>query len=195
MDSFDRMVAWKDTYVSTGHLPPDKQVAEYVAEAHARFAHVDDGHVSQVYPALAEMPRDLFGVSMVDVEGDAFETGDTQTEFTIMSVSKPFLFAYICEQIGPGQVREKIGMNATGMAFNSLAGIERDPNGRTNPMVNAGAIASTSLARGSTHEERWQFALKIGLLVMAAISFLTILPAGRLPNYLPGQIPEEPMAS
>lgn len=43
MDSFDRMVDWKDTYVSTGHLPPDRQVAEYVAEAHARFAGVDDG--------------------------------------------------------------------------------------------------------------------------------------------------------
>lgn len=160
MDSFDRMVDWKDTYVSTGHLPPDRQVAEYVAEAHARFAGVDDGQVSQVYPALAEMPRDLFGVSMVDVAGDAFEAGDTQTEFTIMSVSKPFLFAFVCDQIGPQQVREKIGMNATGFGFNSLAGIERDPNGRTNPMVNAGAIASTSLARGSTHEERWQYILE-----------------------------------
>src|SRR5690606_36337594 len=123
MTDSGRLGDWDDTYVSTGHLPPDKQVAELVAEAHSRFAAVEEGQVSQVYPALAVMPKELFGVSMVDAAGDAFEAGDTQTEFTIMSVSKPFLFALVCDQIGPNQVREKVGMNATGFGFNSLAGI------------------------------------------------------------------------
>lgn len=35
-------------------------------------------------------------------------------------------------------------------------------------------------------------ALKIGLLIMAALSFLAIIPAGRLPNYRPGEIPADP---
>lgn len=155
-----RLVAWDDTYVSTGHLPPDKQVAEFVAEAHARFASNDEGEVSRVYPALEVMPKDLFGVSMIDTVGDAFEAGDTRTEFTIMSVSKPFVFALICDRLGATEVREKVGMNATGLAFNSLAGIERAAGGLTNPMVNAGAIASTSLAGGDTLEQRWQFILE-----------------------------------
>jgi glutaminase len=74
-----------------------------------------------------------------------------------MSVSKPFVFALVCEALGQEQVREKIGVNATGRAFNSLAAIEQNPDGKTNPMVNAGAIATTSLVPGATPEAKWQF--------------------------------------
>jgi glutaminase len=59
--------------------------------------------------------------------------------------------------IGVEKARAKIGANATGYAFNSLAGIERNPKGLTNPMVNSGAIATTSLVPGGSHEEKWQF--------------------------------------
>jgi glutaminase len=54
-------------------------------------------------------------------------------------------------------VRERIGVNATGLAFNSLEAIERGPGGRTNPMVNPGAIATTALVPGATPAERWGF--------------------------------------
>ena len=74
-----------------------------------------------------------------------------------MSVSKPFVFALVCEIIGVEEARAKIGVNATGYAFNSLTGIERNPKGLTNPMVNSGAIATTSLVPGDTHEDKWKF--------------------------------------
>ncbi len=74
-----------------------------------------------------------------------------------MSVSKPFVFALVCDAIGPDAARERIGVNATGLPFNALAAIERDAQGRTNPMVNPGAIATTSLVPGATLEERWAF--------------------------------------
>ena len=74
-----------------------------------------------------------------------------------MSVSKPFVFALVCEVLGPEKIREKIGVNATGLAFNSLAAVERGDDGKTNPMVNAGAIATTSLVPGETVEARWKF--------------------------------------
>jgi glutaminase len=163
-----------------------------------------------------------------------------------MSVSKPFLFALVCETIGPEEARAKLGANATGLPFNSLAAIEQG-GGRTNPMVNAGAIATTSLAPGATAEARWTFihdglsrfagralplneevyasasqtnfrnrsiarllesrgsrprlaearlrALKIGLLIMAGLALIAIIPAGRLPNYLPGEIPSDEAAA
>lgn len=57
---------------------------------------------------------------------------------------------------GPEPAREKLGANATGLPFNSLAAIEQG-GGRTNPMVNAGAIATTSLAPGATPAARWNF--------------------------------------
>ncbi len=54
-------------------------------------------------------------------------------------------------------MRRRIGLNATGLPFNSLTAIEQGDGGRTNPMVNSGAIATTSLAPGATSDERWRF--------------------------------------
>lgn len=144
-------------YVSTGHLPPADVVSALVAEAHERFKSDRTGQNAQVYPALARVPSDLFGICVVGTNGNVFAAGDSEHEFTIMSVSKPFVFALVCAEIGADAVREKIGVNATGLAFNSLAAIEQGDAGRTNPMVNAGAIATTSLVPAPTHESKWAF--------------------------------------
>jgi glutaminase len=144
-------------YVSTGHLPPEEQVKALVAEAHSRFKSEVEGENSQVYPALAKVPSELFGICVVGTNGNVYAVGDSDYEFTIMSVSKPFLFALVCQEVGVEAARQKIGVNATGRAFNSLEGIERNPDGRTNPMVNSGAIATTSLVPGTNLEAKWKF--------------------------------------
>ena len=128
-----------------------------MAEAHARFKSDSQGENSQVYPALAKVPGKLFGVCVVGTGGQVYAVGDSDHEFTIMSVSKPFLFALVCQAVGVEEARQKIGVNATGRAFNSLEGIERNPDGRTNPMVNSGAIATTSLVPGASLKARWKF--------------------------------------
>lgn len=143
-------------YVSTGHLPESGTVQGLVDEAHRRFAPVTDGANSQVYPALARVPKRLFGVCVVGTNGQVWGAGDIEHEFSIMSVSKPFLYALICEQIGPREAHLKLGANATGYPFNSLTAIERG-DGLTNPMVNAGAIATTSLAPGDSVDAQWKF--------------------------------------
>ena len=128
-----------------------------MAEAHARFKSNTEGENSTVYPALARVPSDLFGICVVGTSGNIYEAGDDRHEFSIMSVSKPFVFALVCQTMGAEAAREKLGVNATGLAFNSLAAVERGDDGKTNPMVNSGAIATTSLVPGATHEARWQF--------------------------------------
>ena len=152
----------QQAYVSTGSLPPAERIASLVSHAHKRFATDTRGDVSQVYPALARVPPQLFGICVADTTGSTFAVGDSAHEFTIMSVSKPFVFGLICDLIGPTGARARIGANATGHAFNSLAGIEHQPEGLTNPMVNAGAIATTSLAPGVDQRARWEF-LRQGL--------------------------------
>jgi glutaminase len=99
------------------------------------------------YPALARVPSELFGVCVVATSGQVYGAGEVDYEFSIMSGSKPCLFALVCETIGPEEARARLGSNATGPLFNSLAAIEQG-SGRTNPMVNARAIATTSLAPG-----------------------------------------------
>ena len=146
-----------ESFVSTGRLPAADVIKTLVDEAHQQFTSTTDGKNSQVYPALARVPSDLFGICVVGTSGHVYEVGDSAHEFTIMSVSKPFVFALICEILGPEAMRDKIGVNATGRAFNSLGAIESDASGRTNPMVNSGAIATTSLVPGATLEAKWKF--------------------------------------
>ena len=144
------------TYVSTGRLPSPERVRALVKDAYERFKSNTDGENSKVYPALARVPSDLFGICVVGTSGNVYAAGAAEHEFTIMSVSKPFLFALVCEAVGVPEVREKVGVNATGLAFNSLEGIERNPDGRTNPMVNSGAIATTSLVPGASLAAKWK---------------------------------------
>ena len=131
------------SHVSTGRLPPAELVRTLVAEAHGRYKSSAQGTNSQAYPALAEVASDLFGVCVVGTGGDVYAVGDAEYEFSIMSVSKPFVFALVCQSLGAEQARQKLGVNATGLPFNSLSAVERSEDGRTNPMVNAGAIATT----------------------------------------------------
>ncbi len=143
--------------VSTGRLPPADRVRAVVAEAHARFGSVNEGEVADYIPALASVPRALFGIGLVGSAGIAWTAGDAEYEFSIQSVSKPFVFALICQAIGEDEARLKLGVNSTGLPFNSVIAVERTSDGTTNPMVNAGAIAATSLAPGATAMAKWQF--------------------------------------
>ncbi|MEH2468926.1 glutaminase [Nitrobacteraceae bacterium AZCC 2161] len=156
MDSPSIVEQAERPYISTGHLPEPETVQKLVSEAHQRFKPNSEGQNSQVYPALARVPSELFGVCVVGTSGSVYAAGDIAYEFSIMSVSKPFIFALVCETIGPEEARDRLGTNATGLAFNSLAAIERG-GGRTNPMVNAGAIATTSLVPGATADDKWHF--------------------------------------
>jgi glutaminase len=132
-------------HVSTGELPRPELAQAWIEEAHERFASRRDGEVSRAYPALAQAAPDLFGICVVGTTGTTYAVGDVDHEFTIMSVAKPFVFALVCERLGPDELRRRVGVNATGLPFNSLAAIEGSGDGRTNPMVNPGAIATTSL--------------------------------------------------
>jgi glutaminase len=142
-------------FVSTGNLPPHEQIRTLVDTAWTTFAPVADGEVSRVYPALERVDPGLFGICLVGTSGASYAVGDADVPFSIMSASKPFVLALVCEAIGADAVRAKVGVNATGMPFNAVAAIERSPDGRTNPMVNSGAIATTSLVFGETADGRW----------------------------------------
>lgn len=143
--------------VSTGRLPTPETVRTLVAEAYELFKPNQEGIVADYIPALAKVPADLFGICVVGVTGTIYTAGDADHEFSIQSVSKPFVFALVCQAIGAEAAREKIGVNSTGLPFNSVMAVELNRDRTMNPMVNAGAIAATSLIPGETAEEKWEF--------------------------------------
>jgi glutaminase len=142
--------------ISTGDLPRPDQVQTMVDEAHRRFLPSTDGANSTVYPALQRADPNRFGICVVGASGAAYEAGDTDVQFSIMSVVKPFTLALVLEALGADEVRQRIGVNATGLPFNSLSAIEHGVGGRTNPMVNSGAIATVSLVPGGSVDEKWE---------------------------------------
>jgi glutaminase len=145
--------------VSTGTLPGPDEVQALLQAAYDEFATVDDGEVADYIPALACAAPDAFGACIAGVAGRLYEVGDTTTEFSVQSVSKPFVFALVLRALGADEARAKLGVNATGLPFNSVMAIELGRDRTMNPMVNAGAIATTSLVPGATGSEKWQFVL------------------------------------
>jgi glutaminase len=111
------MASLERHYISTGHLPAPEMVQSLVQDTLRRSKSNSDGKNSQAYPALARVPSELFGVCVVGTSGRIYGAGDVDYEFSIMGVSKPFLFALICETIGPEEARAKLGANATGLPF------------------------------------------------------------------------------
>ena len=150
-------MAEEPVYVSTGRLPSEQEVRALVDEAHRRYRTVHAGAVSDVYPALGRVAAVLYGVCVTAIDGRMHAAGDADVPFTIMSVAKPFTFAVVCEALGPDEVQRRVGVNATGLPFDSLAAIDQADDGRTNPMVNPGAIATASYAPGASAEDKWRF--------------------------------------
>lgn len=144
-------------FVSTGDLPEAGRIQNLLDDAHRAYEGDVSGSTSPVYPALAAAEPDRFGLAVVDVAGTVWTAGHASDSFTIMSVAKPFVLAAVYQAIGADPVRQRVGLNSTGLPFNSVAAIERSEGGRTNPMVNPGAIATTSLVPGAGLEDRWSF--------------------------------------
>ncbi|APX34101.1 glutaminase [Brachybacterium sp. P6-10-X1] len=139
----------------TGALPAESRVTEVLQEAYARSAGVGDGLVADYIPALAEADPAVFGLALTEVDGTVHRAGDTAAAFTIQSISKAFALALVCEAIGHEEVHRIVGVNNTGLPFNSVIALELNDGSPMNPMVNAGAIATTALVPGDTAEEQW----------------------------------------
>ncbi|MEX2962276.1 glutaminase A [Microbulbifer sp. TYP-18] len=155
--SFNATTAWRHALfllclllIPTGvaadaHQPAKADIQKAVQQAHDKFKGNRDGKNASYIPALAKVPSQLYGVAVVTVNGDVIETGDSGYEFAIESASKPFTAALVAEQQGIDVLPSKIGVNATGLPFNSVIAIELEPARTVNPLVNAGAIATVSL--------------------------------------------------
>jgi glutaminase len=152
--------------VSTGALPDPEVVVDLLTEVYDHFRPLEEGAVADYIPALANVDPSLFAVSIVGVAGGSYSVGDAQFLFSLQSISKAFVFALVCDAIGHDEAHRRLGVNATGLAFNSVMAIELNEERTMNPMVNAGAMATTSLVPGETAEDRWEF-IRHGLSLFA----------------------------
>lgn len=130
-----------------------------VEEAHALFKDNDEGANADYIPVLDEVDPSLFGVVIVTADGATYAAGDVDHKFSIQSVAKPFTAALVMEAQGIDAIRDKIGVEPTGMPFNSIIAIELNDKRSRNPLVNAGAIAAVSMIQARDADQRWKVIL------------------------------------
>jgi len=136
------------------------ELQQAVDEAHAKYKDLQEGKNADYIPILATVPSELFGVVVVTKDGKVFKAGDTDYVFAIESTSKPFNLAMVMQESGPEAVMEKIGVEPTGMPFNSKLALELLKARSVNPLVNAGAIAQVSMVKAADEKERWNKVLQ-----------------------------------
>ena len=122
------------------------QVDQIVQHIHQKYKNFDEGTVATYIPELAKANPEHFGICLTTADGRVVRAGDWEHEFTIQSICKPFAYLMALEQFGRDETLKHVGVEPSGDAFNS---IELDPETMRpfNPMINAGAIAISSLIK------------------------------------------------
>lgn len=141
-------------------MPADEELQAAVQEAHEKFKDVKDGANANYIPELDKVPLDLWGVAIVTAKGAVFAAGDVDYAFSIQSVSKPFTAALVMQQQGAAAVAQKIGVEPTGLVFNSVLATQIIPKVSVNPLVNSGAIASVSMVKADSAQQRFDTILE-----------------------------------
>lgn len=123
--------------------------------AYNRYKGLKEGANADYIPALAKVDPNLFGIVIVTVDGKVHKIGDTKSEVSIQSISKVFTMARVFQDSGVEALAENIGVDATGQVFNSIEAVEQYKGKEMNPLVNAGAITTTSMVKGADATAVW----------------------------------------
>ncbi|MDU5107056.1 MULTISPECIES: glutaminase A [unclassified Clostridium] len=114
-----------------------------------------EGKVASYIPALSKANIDDLGIYVVDSKGKEYYAGDYDKKFTMQSISKIVSLILAIRDNGRYNVFKKVDVEPTGMGFNSIVNLEARDSGKPyNPMINAGAIVTTSLIDGKNVEEK-----------------------------------------
>jgi glutaminase len=137
------------------------EVQPAVDAAYTKFKDLQEGKNADYIPALAKVDPKLFGIAVVTADGKVYTAGDVKTEVSIQSISKVFTMAQVIQEQGLESVEKRIGVDATGARFNSIIAVEavRTVVGtgapEMNPLVNPGAISTTSMVSGASADQVW----------------------------------------
>ena len=137
----------------------EKQLADWVETYRAYAA---NGRCAAYIPALAKANPSHLGVVLIGADGSVLQAGDHDTVFTIQSISKVIGFIAACLEFGTSYVLNKVDVEPTGDAFNSIIRLEVNKPGRPfNPMINAGALTIASLLGGKSTAEKVELFLRL----------------------------------
>jgi glutaminase len=126
----------------------------FLDHLYLKYQSLNEGKLASYIPELAKVNPDWFSICAVTVDGRVFEVGNADQLFTLQSISKVFVYGMALEEHGREKVLAKVGVEPTGDPFNSIIRLDEYSKRPDNPMVNAGAIATTSLIKGTDPTDR-----------------------------------------
>lgn len=132
-----------------------KEIEKVLEDAYKKFKGDKEGANADYIPALKYVKSELFGIVVVTPDGQVYSKGDVNHEFSIQSISKVFTLAHVLNESGDEAILNSIGVDATGDVFNSIVAVEKDKGKEINPLVNPGAITTTSMVKGKDADEVW----------------------------------------
>jgi glutaminase len=125
-----------------------------------KYKGLKEGKNADYIPALAKVDSNIYGIALVTTDGKVYTAGDIKSEVSIQSISKVFTLAKVVEEQGPDAVASRIGVDATGMRFNSIVAVEMAQKAlggpEMNSLVNPGAIATTAMVKGADRDQIWK---------------------------------------
>lgn len=133
-----------------------ENIEKALSDAYQQYRGLKEGKNADYIPALAKVDSRIFGIALVTLDGQVYTAGDIKSEVSIQSISKVLTMAMVMDESGPEAIYNNTGVDATGQAFNSIVAIELSRGAEMNPLVNAGAITTTSLIEGENYTEIWE---------------------------------------
>src|SRR5688572_31544352 len=125
------------------------QIEKALNDAYNKFKDLKEGKNADYIKELANVDPNIYGIAIVTTDGQVYTKGDLKSAVSIQSISKVFTMAKVIEENGAKFIMDKIGVDATGMRFNSIVAVEMQKGKEINPLVNPGAIAASSLVKGT----------------------------------------------
>lgn len=132
-----------------------ENIEKALNDAYAKYRTLQEGANADYIPALAKVDSNIYGIVLVTLDGQVYTAGDIKSEVSIQSISKVFTMALVMDESGTDAIYNNMGVDATGQVFNSIVAIEQNKGAEMNPLVNAGAITTTSLVKGKSYKEIW----------------------------------------
>ena len=137
----------------------DAQINAALQAAYAKYKDLKEGKNADYIPALAKVNSNIYGIALVTADGKVYTAGDVKSEVSIQSISKVFTMAKVIEEQGLAAIEKRIGVDPTGMRFNSIVAVEFAQKllggPEINPLVNPGAITATSMLAGANRNAIW----------------------------------------
>jgi glutaminase len=116
---------------------------------------LQQGDVANYIPRLAHVPREKFGMAVVTLDGQVFQTGDAREPFSMQSISKVYTLTLALDAIGD-KLWQRVGREPSGNSFNSLVQLELENGLPRNPFINAGALVVADVVLASCADSRAQ---------------------------------------